>query len=238
MTRLPVVQLIDASGKPYDFVVKGDPRTYADLVKPAGLAEIAGYADGIGANKNLIFPRDTAGNVSQPTTLIRDAHALKLEVHAWTFRVENQFLPANFRAGNPADPNLANLSGNLLAEIKLFLGIGWTASLPITRISAPGPGMRANAAPSSKDALSCPRIRSRQARLPAPPSARCRSTAARRPSQASPSRAFRRSSEPVMTPTGLWRTTALAARPTQPTSFCGSIASALTLKPSAAAAVR
>jgi glycerophosphoryl diester phosphodiesterase len=39
MTRLPLVQLIDASGKPYDFVVNNDPRTYADLVTPAGLAD-------------------------------------------------------------------------------------------------------------------------------------------------------------------------------------------------------
>ena len=37
MTQLPLVQLIDASGTPYDFVVKHDPRTYADIITPAGL---------------------------------------------------------------------------------------------------------------------------------------------------------------------------------------------------------
>jgi glycerophosphoryl diester phosphodiesterase len=41
----------------------GDPRTYADLVTPAGLAEIATYADGIGPSKDLIVPRDSAGNL-------------------------------------------------------------------------------------------------------------------------------------------------------------------------------
>jgi hypothetical protein len=35
MTRLPLIQLIDAAGAPFDFVVAGDPRTYADLVTPA-----------------------------------------------------------------------------------------------------------------------------------------------------------------------------------------------------------
>lgn len=58
MTRLPLIQLIDATGKPFDFVVADDPRTYADLVTPAGLREVARYADGIGVNKNLIIPRD------------------------------------------------------------------------------------------------------------------------------------------------------------------------------------
>src|SRR4029450_1842860 len=59
-TRLPLVQLIDATGAPYDLVVAGDPRTYADLVTPAGLAEIATYADGIGPSKDLIVPRRSA----------------------------------------------------------------------------------------------------------------------------------------------------------------------------------
>src|SRR5262245_47542616 len=48
MTRVPLVQLIDAAGAPYDFVAAGDPRKYSDLVTPAGLQEIAGYANGVG----------------------------------------------------------------------------------------------------------------------------------------------------------------------------------------------
>ena len=40
--KVPLVQLLDAKAKrPYDFVVSGDPRTYADLATPAGLSEIA-----------------------------------------------------------------------------------------------------------------------------------------------------------------------------------------------------
>ena len=58
MIKVPLVQLVSDAGKPYDFVVSGDPRTYADLATPAGLTEIAKYADGIGANKNLIIPRN------------------------------------------------------------------------------------------------------------------------------------------------------------------------------------
>jgi glycerophosphoryl diester phosphodiesterase len=32
---VPLVQLINATGKPYDFAVSGDPRTFADLASPA-----------------------------------------------------------------------------------------------------------------------------------------------------------------------------------------------------------
>ena len=74
MTDVKLAQLLDAAGRPYDFVVAGDPRTYQDLVTPAGLKWIAGYADGIGANKNLLVPRDAAGALLAPTDVIRDAH--------------------------------------------------------------------------------------------------------------------------------------------------------------------
>ncbi|UKO99557.1 glycerophosphodiester phosphodiesterase [Nostoc sp. UHCC 0870] len=101
LTNVSLVQLISSGGRPYDFTVSGDPRTYADLTTPLGLAEIATYADGIGANKNLIIPR-VGGNLSSPTTLVKDAHKAGLLVHAWTFRDEDVFLPANLQ-GNPEE---------------------------------------------------------------------------------------------------------------------------------------
>jgi len=124
MTRVPLVQLLDATGRPYDFVVAGDPRTYADLATPEGLAEIATYADGIGPNKNLIVPRDPAGNLLDPTSLVGDAHRAGLVVHPWTFRKENNFLPADFRQGNPASPFYLLATGDFPAELRLFFGLG------------------------------------------------------------------------------------------------------------------
>ncbi|GAB2997030.1 glycerophosphodiester phosphodiesterase [Saccharothrix stipae] len=96
--RVPLVQLINSSGAPYDFVKAGDKRTYSDLVTPEGLREIRTYASGIGAAKDRIIPRDAAGFLREPTTLVRDAHTRGLIVHAWTFRNENTFLPADFRS--------------------------------------------------------------------------------------------------------------------------------------------
>jgi glycerophosphoryl diester phosphodiesterase len=124
MTDVPLVQLIDEVGKPYDFVVSGDPRTYADLIKPAGLAEIAGYADGIGPSKNLIVPRDAQNRLTHPTTLVRDAHEAGLVVHPWTFRRENNFLPEDFRQGNPASSVYLQATGDFPAELRLFYKLG------------------------------------------------------------------------------------------------------------------
>jgi len=124
MTRLPLVQLVDAAGAPFDFIATGDPRTYADLATPAGLREIASYADGIGVNKNRIIPRDATGKLLAPTTLIADAHANHLLVHSWTFRAENTFLPLDFQIGDRTSPLFAGLRGDFPAELKLFASLG------------------------------------------------------------------------------------------------------------------
>jgi glycerophosphoryl diester phosphodiesterase len=119
VTKVQLVQLVDASGAPYDLVAAGDPRTYRDLVTPQGLAEIATYADGLGANKNVLIPRDGAGFLTAPTAVVDDAHRVGLLVHTWTMRDENQFLPADYRIGT--DPNA---KGNAIAEDHRFFDIG------------------------------------------------------------------------------------------------------------------
>ncbi len=119
MTKAPIVQLIDASGAPYDLVADGDPTTYRDLTTPAGLARIAAYADGVGANKELVLPRDAAGAATVPSALVADAHAGDLFVHVWTLRAENQFMATNFRRGT--DPYAP---GDLGAETRAFVAAG------------------------------------------------------------------------------------------------------------------
>ena len=129
MTSVRLVQLIDANDVrldgsidstgygPYDFVAAGDRRTYADLVTPAGLAEIATYADGLGPWKRYIIGargRDLNGDgtaddvnndgvsndadrtASGPTSLVDDAHAVGLFVHAYTWRNEARYLLSDY----------------------------------------------------------------------------------------------------------------------------------------------
>ncbi|QHG14672.1 glycerophosphodiester phosphodiesterase [Nostoc sp. ATCC 53789] len=119
-TDLPLVQLLNNSGKPNDFVVSGDERTYADLVTASGLEEIAKYAQAVGVHKNLLVPRDSSGKLrrrgaacrqTSPTSLVTDAHTAGLLVHVWTFRNEDYFLPLDFQ-GNPQE------------EYELFFSLG------------------------------------------------------------------------------------------------------------------
>src|SRR3954465_7736956 len=71
---VPLIQLVDASGAPADYVAHGIKRTYDDLVTRTGLRRIATYADGIGPDKSRIVPTDKANRLQAPTTLVRDAH--------------------------------------------------------------------------------------------------------------------------------------------------------------------
>jgi len=118
-TQIQLVQLMEGSGAPYDFVAHGDARTYADLATAVGLRTVAAYADAIGVDKSMVIPRDGQDALAKPTSLVNDAHAAGLKVHVWTMRAENNFLPTNFRSGSdPAD------IGNLDGEIALFLATG------------------------------------------------------------------------------------------------------------------
>ena len=119
ITNVKRVQLLDRNGAPWDLVVRGDPRSYADLATAAGLAEIARYAQGVGPHKNLVIRRGLGNRLGTPTRLVRDAHAAGLMVHPWTFRAENGFLPVDYRRG--ADPAGR---GDARAEIAAFLRVG------------------------------------------------------------------------------------------------------------------
>lgn len=114
-TRLRLIQLMNDEGGPPD----APALRFADMAEPAGLRDIARYADGVGVAKAMILPRDAAGNWTAPTTLIADAHKAGLKVHAWTFRAENVFLPTALRNGT--DPAAR---GDLASEVRRFAGLG------------------------------------------------------------------------------------------------------------------
>lgn len=110
----------DAAGSPV-FIQSFDPHNLRELRgqtrlpliqllehELADLAEIARYADGIGIAKALA----TAAGV-------RAAHAVNLKVHVWTFRAENEFLPADLRVGTAPAAH-----GDLDGEIQRFLERG------------------------------------------------------------------------------------------------------------------
>ncbi|MBW8910754.1 MAG: glycerophosphodiester phosphodiesterase [Sphingomonas sp.] len=119
MTKLRLVQLIDAETAPYDQIEAGTGLGVAAMTTPAGLAAIAAYANAIGPSKLLIEPRDGAGQALAPSTLVADAHHAGLLVHAWTFRSENIFLAAGDRQGEDQ-----SAYGDAAAEYRRFFGYG------------------------------------------------------------------------------------------------------------------
>jgi len=132
MTEMRLVQLIDnpknppapngaPRNAPYDFVASGSTRTYADLVSPAGLKEIAVYADVVSPYKEVIIPRTANNDLGTPTSFVADARAAGLKVHTWTLRPENPFLPVSLRK-----PDVASLTqrGDAAAEISAYLHAG------------------------------------------------------------------------------------------------------------------
>ncbi len=79
-----LVQLAAHEGGPAD-----EPAlTYAEMLSPTGLAAVALYADAVGSDMRLVI-----GSDGQPTPLVANARAAGLDVHAWTLRKENAFLP-------------------------------------------------------------------------------------------------------------------------------------------------
>ncbi|MFA6967972.1 glycerophosphodiester phosphodiesterase [Bosea sp. (in: a-proteobacteria)] len=117
--------------KPYDFVVTGDKRTFKDLVTAEGMKEVATYADIIAPWKPyLMAGKQVLGDDGKPqdlnkdgaiderdrvllpaTDVVKNAHAVGLLVHSWTFRSEPKRLASDFK-GDPA------------AEYKAYLALG------------------------------------------------------------------------------------------------------------------
>jgi glycerophosphoryl diester phosphodiesterase len=113
-TNIKLVQLIDADDvnvdgsmslvapyrQPYDFVVKGDARTFADLLTSSGLDFVKSYADAVGPWKPYLVKTVNDGvertgdatlnindrRVDGSTGVIELAHSKGLLVHTWTFR--------------------------------------------------------------------------------------------------------------------------------------------------------
>ncbi|MFM9902665.1 MAG: glycerophosphodiester phosphodiesterase [Polaromonas sp.] len=122
LTTTRIVQLLSSSGRPYDFVAAGptETRSYADLITPAGLREVATYANGIGPSKDMVIPL-VNGNLGTPTALVANAKAANLFTHIYTLRPENNFLPTNLKKAPVTDNTVR---GDSVTEIQTFLQAG------------------------------------------------------------------------------------------------------------------
>ncbi len=121
----PNIELLQLTGapdeQPGDVLAAGGRLTYAQMLTPAGLKQIARYAQILGPNLRSIIPFDAQQNLGKPSGVVRDAHAAGLKVEPYTFRPENYFLPRDKREG--AVPATRHDTGSV-AEMRAFLDAG------------------------------------------------------------------------------------------------------------------
>ncbi|WER46488.1 glycerophosphodiester phosphodiesterase [Cupriavidus sp. WKF15] len=122
---MPNVRLMQLIGNPRqipaDWRLAGETRTYGDMLSPAGLREVASYANGIGPEKNSVVPRDAQGGLGAPSAVVRNAHAAGLLVHPYTFRPENAFLPKALQTGGDG---ATRSPAGMVREVEAFVAAG------------------------------------------------------------------------------------------------------------------
>ncbi|AYJ86271.1 glycerophosphodiester phosphodiesterase [Sphingomonas paeninsulae] len=104
-----------------DVVAVGGKLTFGDMTTPAGLKEIATYADVVAPQIRGVIPLTPEGRLGTPRSIVTDAHKAGLLVRVWTFRPENYFLAADFK--NEGGDGVRNPMGSI-AEIKRYLATG------------------------------------------------------------------------------------------------------------------
>ncbi len=93
--------------RPYDWTLSGRAGTYADLLTPQGLDEVATYAKVVAPTKRhlLAFHTDAQGQrvpVSHPD-IIANAYKRGLEVHIWTMRDDPIFVDPYYKGDAVAE---------------------------------------------------------------------------------------------------------------------------------------
>lgn len=120
--NVQLVQLVvNAAHVPPDIEKAGGRTTYKDMCTPAGLKEMATYADVLAPLNRDVIPLGADDRLTKPTTIVADAHAAGLRVVPWTFVPENRYMAADFRSKDGEDAR--NFNGSV-AEIRRYLPTG------------------------------------------------------------------------------------------------------------------
>ena len=121
--RLKLMQLVTGQPglKPADVEKAGGGPSFAAMVTPMGLADMARYADIVSPELRGIVPLGPDKRLLPPSPIVADAHRAGLLVMPYTFRPENYFLAADFldSAGDAA----RNPEGSV-AEMRRYLAAG------------------------------------------------------------------------------------------------------------------
>jgi glycerophosphoryl diester phosphodiesterase len=116
LSPVRIVQLLTERGGPPDLAAQG--TSYEQMGSAEGLAAIAQYAQGISVTKRMAMTMER-GQWTAATPLVQRAKKAGMQVHVWTLRPENQYLPNPYKKGT--DPAAR---GDALAEARAILGGG------------------------------------------------------------------------------------------------------------------
>ena len=119
--NLRLMQLVISEDvRPMDVAAAGGKLTFTQMCTPAGLRDIAQYADVVAPPTRAIIPLKKDGSLAAPSSMVDDAHRAGLRIEPWTFRPENRFLAADFRSG----ADTARHEAGSIAEMKRYIATG------------------------------------------------------------------------------------------------------------------
>ena len=124
----PLVQLFDSPDlKPGDVLAADGSLTYGQMATPAGLRDVANYADIASPSKAYIIPVQADGTLGAPTSFVRDAH--RAGSTWWPIRSATRTIPA---AGAADRHQPVGLRPRVRRVPGVLPDGGWTACSPTT----------------------------------------------------------------------------------------------------------
>lgn len=117
----PTVFLIWKNGAPFDNVAAGKAdRDFAWYTTELGMMTLMSYGiDGVGPEMSLVISWNEDGTLGEETGLVDLAHRYGMDVHAYTYRAENTFLPKDFQSSEVPTEH-----GDVEGLIKRYLDAG------------------------------------------------------------------------------------------------------------------
>jgi glycerophosphoryl diester phosphodiesterase len=124
LTPIKLMFLVNSQPPPESILVANHIAKWSDVWSPDGLKKIAGFADIVGPETQIILPRDKDDRSLPPSDVVANAHAAGLKVHVWSVNPENLDLPVDLRCGDPATPGFDNRLGDVQTEARRLFAVG------------------------------------------------------------------------------------------------------------------